>query len=1408
MKFTPLRITLIYFAFAVVWITTTDAFIEWLVEDPLLLTTFQTIKGLFYITLTAIGLFFMMKSYERYISKNELELRQKEKSLNLALDSAKMATWEYSEANDSYEVSSNHNQMFGYRLGSKITLGDIYKRIHPDDIDVFKEEADKLLEGEEEFDVKYRVVLPDDKVRWLWTRGEVTKADKGAKKVNGVTIDITENKELEQELDVEKERLEKLFERIPVLINIYDDEQNLISINKYHRDVLGWTESDFEDQSMLELCYPDPEYRQEVIDDIVNMDKGWKEYKVTTKEGDIRHQMWTNVTLSDNTFVGIGYDITDQKELEGQIKKEREELQVIFDNMPVFINLHDRNADIGTVNKFFAERFGYSDQNVSGESILRLITQEKDFELAKKQIQKSDGSWVDFDLVTRDGDIVPTTWINVTISENKSIGIGFDITERKRMEEELRQNEDRLQLTTTSAGIGLWEWHPQTGVTKFDEIWANLVGYSLEELEPVSIETWNELLHPDDHEIFERAVEDYFKGDTPIYECEIRMRHKDGHWVWILDRGRTVEWDEEGNPKRLVGTHIDITERVKYEKENQLLANVFRKSNTALAVCGNQSNMIKRVNHAFCDLFGFRESELVGYSVKNLYQESGSDNFQAYLNDLEENGSVSFETSLKRKDGSVFHGLINMSLVRDKGLSEPYRVTTVQDISELKRIQNQLAGERQRFEVAANNVSDVVWEWNAQNDEVWWGEGLEAVMGYSREEFENSDRFWESHIHEEDRKRTVESLRNAVKEKRNEWEAEYRFYAADGRVRSVTDSAVLLHDENGEVLRIIGAMVDVTLVQEYQEVLKAERNRFELIARSSNDVLYDHNFETGEVWWSEGWVLRFGHDKESVEGSINWWRSIIHPDDAEFIRQSANEALESGDEFWVGNYRVLDGNGEYRIVSDKGYFIRSDDNKTVHLVGTISDITADEVAKRELEKSEEQYRLLFENSPLPMWIYDPESLFIVSVNQAAIRKYGFSREEFKNLKLYELHREEELEEIKTEIQKSIQKKSTGFDTWVQVTKSGEELVVDLSGSEIFYEDKIHRLVIANDITEKKKAEVQLKQSEEQYRLLFEQNPIPMWIYDPDSYRFTEVNQAAIEKYGYSQEEFHELTILDIHPGEDKKNVKTEVDQNRGRGPSFFKEWTHFIKNGDKLKVMVSASDIYYQGKDQRLVIVNDITEQRKAEERAISAIIEGEERERQRVAKELHDGLGQYLSAANMNLKSVYEDAEGLSKKLSDTFENGLQLLNYAISETRNISQNLLPKAIQDYGLELAIESLVNQLKKSTGITFYLYSNLDGLELPENLQINLYRITQEALSNAIRHGTPKTINVQLIYSMDEILLTIEDDGIGFNVKDKEGKGLGLRSMKTRVGAMSANLDIISTLGRGTIISVVVPINPD
>ncbi|MCD4730113.1 MAG: PAS domain S-box protein, partial [Bacteroidales bacterium] len=141
------------------------------------------------------------------------------------------------------------------------------------------------------------------------------------------------------------------------------------------------------------------------------------------------------------------------------------------------------------------------------------------------------------------------------------ISIITDITKRKQMEAALQQSEERFHLAIKGSRLGIWDWMVQTGETTFNERWAEIVGYTLEELEPISIKTWEQLTHPDDLERSDELLKDHFEGRTDIYECEARMQHKDGYWVWIIDRGKVVEWDLEGNPIRMSGTHLDITER-------------------------------------------------------------------------------------------------------------------------------------------------------------------------------------------------------------------------------------------------------------------------------------------------------------------------------------------------------------------------------------------------------------------------------------------------------------------------------------------------------------------------------------------------------------------------------------------------------------------------------------------------------------------------------------------------------------------------------------------------------------------------------------------------------------------------------------------------------------------------------
>ncbi len=131
----------------------------------------------------------------------------------------------------------------------------------------------------------------------------------------------------------------------------------------------------------------------------------------------------------------------------------------------------------------------------------------------------------------------------------------------------LRKNEERLQRIIEATRVGTWEWNLASGETVFNERWAEIVGYTLAELAPVSIATWSRLVHPEDSSRSEELLDRHFSGELPYYDIECRMKHKDGHWVWVHDRGQVVERDETGAPLLMSGTHTDITQRKEAEAE-------------------------------------------------------------------------------------------------------------------------------------------------------------------------------------------------------------------------------------------------------------------------------------------------------------------------------------------------------------------------------------------------------------------------------------------------------------------------------------------------------------------------------------------------------------------------------------------------------------------------------------------------------------------------------------------------------------------------------------------------------------------------------------------------------------------------------------------------------------------------
>jgi diguanylate cyclase (GGDEF)-like protein/PAS domain S-box-containing protein len=155
---------------------------------------------------------------------------------------------------------------------------------------------------------------------------------------------------------------------------------------------------------------------------------------------------------------------------------------------------------------------------------------------------------------------------------------------------ELETHKTQLELVIKSTGVGIWDWYVQTGETKFNERWANIIGYTLEELSPVSIETWIKHAHPDDLKESDRLLKEIWAGKTEYYIFESRMKHKNDYWVWVYDTGQVIEWESKGVPKRMIGTHLDITE----QKNTQLLLDEANKKLEELVRIDPLSNIANR----------------------------------------------------------------------------------------------------------------------------------------------------------------------------------------------------------------------------------------------------------------------------------------------------------------------------------------------------------------------------------------------------------------------------------------------------------------------------------------------------------------------------------------------------------------------------------------------------------------------------------------------------------------------------------------------------------------------------------------------------------------------------------------------------------------------------------------------
>lgn len=413
---------------------------------------------------------------------------------------------------------------------------------------------------------------------------------------DGISVywqDKTEQKQVEEALRRERELLQKVFDRIPVMISMYRPDTHVLHLNKEFERLTGWTTEEARQVDLMEKCYPDPEYRESVRAYMGSLEEGWQDIDMTTKDGGVLSSSWTNLRLSDDTHIGIGVDIRERKRSRQALRESEERLQRLVSIMPSAMYTCDADGVITYYNRRAAElwgrepKLGDSDEKFCGSFRLyrpdgsplphnetpmaEAVFKGQPARNEEVVIERPDGSFI---IVSVNIDPLYDEGGQLT----GAINTFQDITDKKRAEQALLESERRLSLAQEAAGIGVWDWDMINRTQLWSPKMCELYGVGLEE--KITDEKEMELIHPEDRapvsESIQKAIE-----QREDWHGEFRIQHPVLGERWIEGFGRPI-YDAEGRPVRMTGINMDITARKQAEQAIRTYAADLERSNRDL----------------------------------------------------------------------------------------------------------------------------------------------------------------------------------------------------------------------------------------------------------------------------------------------------------------------------------------------------------------------------------------------------------------------------------------------------------------------------------------------------------------------------------------------------------------------------------------------------------------------------------------------------------------------------------------------------------------------------------------------------------------------------------------------------------------------------------------------------------
>lgn len=596
-------------------------------------------------------------------------------------------------------------------------LGKTYALItHPNDLAGNFALTDQFLMGQiPRYNLEKRYRRKDGSLLWVSVRvSRISLPGHEHPLIYSVVQDITAQKQAQQALRTSEERYRAVVEGQTEVISRFRIDGTLTFVNDVYCRFFGKSVEELSGCRWQPVAHPEDLPRIQAELGVLSPSHPVVviENRVYAAGGEIRWMQFVNRGLfdADSRLVeiqSVGRDITDRKQAEERLFRASALMKAVFESSPIGIATTDAEGCLTSWSPALERLFGWSEQEVLGRQS-RIIPAGKESgadDLWERVMKGESLRGVEVRRCRKDGALVDVQIWGGALRDSAgeivgTVGIVADIGARKEAEAALRESETRLDLTLRGANLGTWDWNVATGRVIFNERWAGMLGYALDEIEP-HIRSWERLVHPNDLPVVMPVLTAHLQGKTDFYACEYRLRHESGQWIWVLDSGRVFERTAEGAPLRAAGVHLDITDRKQAEaalrESEERFRLAFEMAPTGMAL-STPDGVFVRVNRRLCEMLGYPERELIGLSFAHVtYPEDVTRTRQGMAALTAGQISVYIdETRFLQSDGQVIWGVLTLSMIRDDAGISLYALAQVQDVTELRQAEAEL---RQAIEV-------------------------------------------------------------------------------------------------------------------------------------------------------------------------------------------------------------------------------------------------------------------------------------------------------------------------------------------------------------------------------------------------------------------------------------------------------------------------------------------------------------------------------------------------------------------------------------------------------------------------------------------------------------------------------------------------------------------------------------